>query len=45
RLWYETLETLIELRRDRPNDPTLTDAWKTLLSSVGLDVISDAPIN
>ncbi len=44
RLWYETLETLIELRRDRPNDPTLADAWKTLLSSVGLDVISDAPI-
>lgn len=45
RLWYETVETLVELRRTQPNNPALADAWKTLFSSVGLDVISDAPIN
>lgn len=45
RLWYETLESLIELRRDRPQDSALADAWKTLLTSVGLDVISQEPIN
>jgi hypothetical protein len=39
RLWYETLGDLVELRRDRPNDPNLEDAWNTLLSSVGLEYV------
>ena len=39
RLWYETLGALVELRRDRPNDPNLDDAWNTLLSSVGLEYV------
>jgi len=44
RLWNETLASLIELRRANPNDRNLADAWKKLLSSVGLDVISKEPI-
>lgn len=36
-LWYETLETLVKLRRERPNDTDLTKAWNKLLNSVELD--------
>ncbi|HEY9614300.1 DUF928 domain-containing protein [Allocoleopsis sp.] len=36
-LWYETVSGLVELRRDRPNDSELTQAWNQLLNSVGLD--------
>jgi len=39
-LWYETLANLIALRRDRPNDPTLTDAWNKLFTAVDLDNVS-----
>ncbi len=44
-LWYETLTTLVELRRDRPNDKNLADAWKTLLNSVGLSAISEERVD
>lgn len=44
RLWYETLNTLIELRRTNPNDRNLTDAWNKLLKSVGLDKIAEEPL-
>ncbi|MEQ8969250.1 MAG: DUF928 domain-containing protein [Coleofasciculus sp. C1-SOL-03] len=44
RLWYDTLNTLVELRRQRPNDPTLKAAWSKLLRSVELDVISEEPV-
>jgi hypothetical protein len=44
KLWYETVATLIELRRDRPNDTNLADAWGKLLASVGLDIISKEPL-
>jgi hypothetical protein len=36
-LWYETVATLVELRRARPNDNELAQAWNKLLNSVGLD--------
>ena len=36
RLWYETVEALDELRRVRPNNPELAEAWSKLLSSAGL---------
>lgn len=36
-LWYETVGSLVELRRDRPNDNELTQAWNKLLNSIGLD--------
>ncbi len=44
RLWYNTLASLVELRRANPNDQNLADAWDKLLSSAGLDVISKEPL-
>ncbi len=44
-LWYETVESLLKLRREHPEDKDLAEAWKTLLNSVRLDEISSAPIN
>lgn len=44
RLWYETLATLVELRRTRPDDQELIDAWETLLKSVGLEIVASEPI-
>ncbi|MEQ8757246.1 MAG: DUF928 domain-containing protein [Coleofasciculus sp. G1-WW12-02] len=44
RLWYDALNTLVELRRTRPNDPTLKAAWSRLLSSVGLEQIVEEPV-
>lgn len=43
-LWYETLGTLIELRRDRPNDQNLADAWDKLLNTVYLNKIAKEPL-
>ncbi len=45
RLWYETLATLVELRRDRPNDTELAAALNQLLNSAGLDRIAQEPTN
>lgn len=44
KLWYEMLEELVKLRRDRPNDPNLKDAWEKLFVAVGLDQVSQIPI-
>jgi hypothetical protein len=44
RLWYETLSELVALRRQRPNDVALADAWAKLLNSAGLDMISEEPL-
>lgn len=38
--WYEMLANLIALRRDRPNDPSVTDAWNKLFAVVDLKDIS-----
>ncbi|MGQ4646538.1 DUF928 domain-containing protein [Lyngbya aestuarii] len=43
RLWYETLGTLVDLRRNQPNDPNLAAAWKKLLDSAKIDKISQDP--
>lgn len=43
-LWYDTLATLVELRRDRPTDATLADAWTKLFDSVNLSAISREPL-
>jgi hypothetical protein len=43
-LWYEMLGTLIELRRDRPNDRNLADAWDKLFNTVYLDKIAKEPL-
>jgi len=37
RIWYETVGTLMELRRQRPDDQDVTDAWNKLLKSVELE--------
>lgn len=44
KLWYETLNALVELRRDRPNDINLADAWNKLLNSVGLGIMAQEPL-
>ncbi len=36
RLWYETLNTMLELQQESPNDQELASTWDKLLSSVGL---------
>lgn len=41
RLWYETITTLVELRRQRPNDKNLAEAWNKLLASAGLGEIAE----
>jgi hypothetical protein len=43
-LWYETVDSLLQLRRQYPNDKDLAEAWKTLLTTVGLGEISSEPI-
>jgi len=43
-LWYDTLEAIVDLRRDRPSDPLLADAWNKLLNSVDLNTISEEPL-
>jgi hypothetical protein len=36
-LWQDQLAFLVELKRDRPNDPEVTNLWKQTLHSVNLD--------
>jgi hypothetical protein len=36
KLWYDAVATLVELGRDRPNDPNLAATWDKLLTSQGL---------
>jgi hypothetical protein len=36
KLWYDAVATLVELGRDRPNDPKLAAIWDKLLTSQGL---------
>lgn len=36
RLWYETVSEIVELRRNRPYDRELAEAWNKLISSVDL---------
>jgi Domain of Unknown Function (DUF928) len=43
-LWYDAITQLGELRRDRPQDPTVTANWTALLSDVGLARLAAQPI-
>ncbi len=45
RLWYETLATLVELQRDRPNSNDLRSAFNKLLTSVGLQGLRSPRVN
>lgn len=40
-LWYDTLDTLVELHQDFPNDANVQTAWNKLLNSVGLQSLSE----
>lgn len=42
RIWYETLATLAELRRERPDDSIIATEWQSLLLSVGLQDVAEA---
>jgi len=43
RVWYETLATLVALRRERPQDPELAEAWNKLIDSVELRTTYEEP--
>ncbi len=43
-IWQETLASLAELRRSRPNDSALASEWANLLRSVGLNEIAEEPL-
>jgi len=43
--WYDTLNSLADLRRANPSDANLTRDWSSLLKSVGFSQpVSDAPL-
>jgi len=44
-IWYETVATLAKLKMAEPDDQILTSNWKYLLTSVGLEKISQMPTN
>ena len=43
-IWYETLSTLAELRRQTPGDARLTAKWTQLLQSQGLESVAAQPL-
>jgi hypothetical protein len=43
-IWFDTVNTLIELRYLQPHDSTLVETWEELLNSVELDAIAAAPL-
>ncbi len=43
-LWYDMLADLVALRRARPTDPNLADAWEKLFALVNLDSMSKQPL-
>ena len=43
-IWYDTLTSLAQLRREQPGDSTLRANWEELLRSVGLGAIATKPL-
>ena len=43
-IWYETVATLAQLKTAQPSDQHLASNWEDLLTSVGLEKMSQAPI-
>jgi len=43
-IWYEAITQLASLRQTQPNDSQLSQAWQTLLQSVGLQDVATAPL-
>lgn len=44
-LWYDLVDTLVQLRIDSPNDSQLVADWTSILRTVGLDAIADKPLS
>ena len=43
-IWYETLATLAQMRRQTPGDAKLTAQWMQLLQSQGLESVATQPL-
>jgi hypothetical protein len=43
-IWHEALKTLVDLRRNQPNDLRVKMGWRQLLKSVGLNNLASEPI-
>jgi Domain of Unknown Function (DUF928) len=43
-IWYDTLSTLAQMRRNQPNNQAVSASWQELLESVGLDGIANEPL-
>lgn len=43
-IWYDTLSTLAQLRRNQPNNYAASASWQELLESVGLNAIANKPL-
>ena len=39
-IWHDALATLVQLRRNNPNDPVVAAEWAKLLSAAGLDELT-----
>jgi len=44
RLWYEALNELAQLKRDRPEDSVINEKWTQMLASVNLNTIAQVPL-
>ncbi len=43
-IWYDAVNSIVQLRRSSPNDTAIAADWAELLKSVGLDTISQKPL-
>ena len=43
-VWYETLDTLADMKLENPNDETIQAEWSQLLESVGLEDFTETQI-
>jgi Domain of Unknown Function (DUF928) len=43
-IWYDTLTTLSQMRRQAPDDPMLKAEWTQLLKSQKLEAVADKPL-
>lgn len=43
-IWFDTLASLAEVRREQPSDASLAANWQELLTSVGLNAIAAKPL-
>lgn len=43
-IWYDSIESLANLKQQQPRDSHLASTWKKLLESVGLGAIAVAPL-